>query len=120
MVVLDDTGSMKANLSGGRTRMVALKEAAKHHAALLGISCFMAGTAISWSAAARLPCIRARIHARAGGWGVRRAGAACCRTPCAAAACAPSSDSRDRPSVTALLLPAPVVTCYDHCTVKPG
>ena len=28
MVVLDDTGSMKANLSGGRTRMVALKEAA--------------------------------------------------------------------------------------------
>lgn len=27
MVVLDDTGSMKANLSGGRTRMVALKEA---------------------------------------------------------------------------------------------
>ncbi|GAA0728713.1 Tad domain-containing protein [Sphingomonas japonica] len=28
MVVLDDTGSMKANLSGGRTRMTALKEAA--------------------------------------------------------------------------------------------
>ena len=35
MVVLDDTGSMRTNLSGGRTRMTALKEAASDFVTIL-------------------------------------------------------------------------------------